>query len=135
MLGKILGLKYSVHSYIRSPVRGQVLLSLKEMTSSTRPREADISRYRHGCDPPEQKAKVASLSACKGRRALTRFRIQLIQLQCIFLPPVFRFQSKKRESENGEGAGLAFSSRLMSVGCPVRAVGRMLTFPPFEENP
>jgi hypothetical protein len=84
------------------------------MTSSTRSRESDISRSRHGYDPPERKAKVASLSAYKGRRALTRFLIQLIRLQRILLASVFRFHSKKRESKNGAVPDWAFSSRLPS---------------------
>ena len=65
------------------------------MNSSSRPRESDISRYRHGCDPPEHRAKVPSLSACKGRRPLTQFLIQLVPLQRILLALVFRFIQRK----------------------------------------
>ena len=83
------------------------------MTASTRPREADISRYRHGCDPPEQKAKVASLSACKGRRALTRFRIH---------PQFFDFTQRKGKVKTARcGIGL-FEQAEVSV-LPSGAVG------------
>jgi hypothetical protein len=66
-------LEYSIYSYSLSgalvwfeDIRASAHQSLLAMTSSTRPRECDTSRHRHGCDPPQKKSKVASLSDCKG---------------------------------------------------------------------
>lgn len=98
-------------------------------------RECNISRYRHGCDPPEQNAKVATLSACKGRRALTRFLNQLIQLQRILLASVFRFHSKNRESKNGELRGLGFFEQPDASFLRVGSQVRILTVPLCSENP
>src|SRR5215467_14333042 len=76
------------------------------MTSSTRPRECDTSRYRHGCDPPQKKSKIASLSDCKGASSSPQAPIRLIQLEPFLLSLSFSISFKKKEVKK-EKKGLA----------------------------
>jgi hypothetical protein len=75
--------------------------------TTPRPRECEISRYRHGCDPP-RKAKTVSPSDCKRldtvgpheRYPLQLQQIPLIrfrQLQRSLLAAVFQFRPKRRK--------------------------------------
>jgi len=71
------------------------------------PRECEISRYRHGCDPPG-KPKPVSPSDCKGINSVsppraatspasTQSLIRLIQLQPSLLASFFQFRPKRRK--------------------------------------
>jgi hypothetical protein len=72
--------------------------------TTLRPREGEISRYRHGCDPP-RKAKAVSPSDCKSLDILrppraatspasTQSLIRSIQLKPSLLVSVFHFRPK-----------------------------------------
>jgi hypothetical protein len=70
------------------------------MTSCHRPTECEVSRYRHGCDPPKN-IDAAPPSDRKNQRASSppsaQSLIRLIELQPSLLDFVLRFHSKQRK--------------------------------------
>jgi len=72
------------------------------MADFLRPKECDISGYRHGCDPPER-AKADSPSQRKHQlvasQSSTQSLIRLVLLQPSLLASVFRFHKNKERKE------------------------------------
>ena len=68
------------------------------MTYFLRPKECDISGYRHGCDPPKGTKSDSSYQRERQRvtsQFSTQSLIRLIQLQPFLLASVFRFHKNK----------------------------------------
>ena len=64
------------------------------VTSTDPPKEIEISRYRHGCDPPKSHLSASPLSALSDyihASTSQQFFTRLIKLQPSLLPLVFRF--------------------------------------------
>ena len=68
------------------------------VTSTDSPKEIEISRYRHGCDPPKSHLSVSPFSAlsdCRHASTSQQFFTRLIKLQPSLLPLVFRFHKNQ----------------------------------------